>query len=227
MAQAAQDAAQEVQRAREALRDDVAALPSRVPNRSSSARLTPAPMPSCSTSSRRSFNPGTSWLNFPLLPVPYAEALFGAALTTTRPVWRCGPTWSARWRRSPPIPTCARRWPIRVWTTSSAAKVFTGLIKSQLPQAARNFIELLVKNDRLLLLPVIATQFVALKNRHEGTAQAEITSAFELSDAQVKSWIAALELKFGLKAPAARVGRSGTDRRCAHWLSGTRCSILP
>ncbi|CPM17942.1 ATP synthase subunit delta [Bordetella pertussis] len=79
------------------------------------------------------------------------------------------------------------------------SEVFTGLIKSQLPQAARNFIELLVKNDRLLLLPVIATQFVALKNRHEGTAQAEITSAFELSDAQVKELIAALELKFGLK----------------------------
>ena len=46
VAQAAQDAAQEVQRARDALRDDVAALV-RVLNRSSSARLTPAPTPSC------------------------------------------------------------------------------------------------------------------------------------------------------------------------------------
>ena len=47
VAQAAQDAAQEVQRARDALRDDVAALAVRVLNRSSSARLTPAPTPSC------------------------------------------------------------------------------------------------------------------------------------------------------------------------------------
>ncbi|WP_459616622.1 F0F1 ATP synthase subunit delta [Bordetella sp. 2513F-2] len=78
-------------------------------------------------------------------------------------------------------------------------QVFTSLVKSELPQAARNFIELLVQNDRLLLLPEIARQFMALKNRHEGTAQAEITSAFELSDAQVNELVAALEVKFGLK----------------------------
>lgn len=76
--------------------------------------------------------------------------------------------------------------------------LFTGLIKADLPQAARNFIELLVENDRLLL-PDIATQFVVLRNRHDGTAQAEITSAFELSDAQVKELVTALEHKFGLK----------------------------
>lgn len=78
-------------------------------------------------------------------------------------------------------------------------QVFSGLVKRDLPQAARNFIELLVQNDRLLLLPVIATQFAALKNRHEGTAQAEIASAFELTEAQVKDLVAALEVKFGLK----------------------------
>ena len=32
-------------------------------------------------------------------------------------------------------------------------ELFSGLIKAELPQAARNFIELLVQNDRLLLLP--------------------------------------------------------------------------
>ena len=36
-------------------------------------------------------------------------------------------------------------------------ELFSGLIKAELPQAARNFIELLVQNDRLLLLPVIAS----------------------------------------------------------------------
>lgn len=77
-------------------------------------------------------------------------------------------------------------------------QVFTSLIKSPLPSRAQ-FIDLLVQNDRLLLLPIIATQFVDLKNRHEGTAQAEITSAFEMSDAQVNELIAALEVKFGLK----------------------------
>ena len=53
--------------------------------------------------------------------------------------------------------------------------------------------------DWMLLLPEIAEQFIALKNRHEGTAQAEITSAFELSEAQVKDLVVALESKFSLK----------------------------
>ncbi|ARP93254.1 F0F1 ATP synthase subunit delta [Bordetella genomosp. 13] len=78
-------------------------------------------------------------------------------------------------------------------------ELFAGLVKTSLPQAARNFIELLVQNDRLLLLPIISSQFIALKNRHEGTAQADITSAFELTEAQVKDLVAALEVKFGLK----------------------------
>ena len=78
-------------------------------------------------------------------------------------------------------------------------QVFSSLLKSKLPASAGNFITLLVQNDRLLLLPEIAEQFIALKNRHEGTAQAEITSAFELSEAQVKDLVVALEGKFGLK----------------------------
>ena len=87
-------------------------------------------------------------------------------------------------------------------------ELFSGLIKAELPQAARNFIELLVQNDRLLL-PVIASQFEALRNRHDGTAQAEITSAFELSEAQVKELVAALEQKFGLKLkPSVTVDQS-------------------
>ena len=78
-------------------------------------------------------------------------------------------------------------------------QVFSSLIKSKLSASASNLIELLVQNDRLLLLPEIAEQFIALKNRHEGTAQVEITSAFELSEAQTKDLVAALESKFGLK----------------------------
>jgi F-type H+-transporting ATPase subunit delta len=78
-------------------------------------------------------------------------------------------------------------------------QAFTSLLKSDLPQTARNFIALLVQNDRLLLAPEITLQFEALKNRQEGTAQADITSAFPMSDDQVKDLLAVLELKFGLK----------------------------
>lgn len=82
-------------------------------------------------------------------------------------------------------------------------ELFTGLIKSPLSDAARNFIELLIQNGRILLLPEIAQQFDQLKNQFEGTALANITSAFELSDSQVQELLSGLEKKFGLKLKPA------------------------
>lgn len=77
--------------------------------------------------------------------------------------------------------------------------LFTGLIKTPLSPFAVNFIELLIRNHRILVLPYIAEQFDELKNRHEGTALAQITSAFDLDDQQVQQLLAGLEKKFGLK----------------------------
>lgn len=88
-------------------------------------------------------------------------------------------------------------------------KLFPGLAKSPLSKGMQNFIELLVDNDRLLLLPEIAAQFEELKNRHEGSASAEITSAFELSDAQIQELLTGLEKKFGCKLkPVVTVDKS-------------------
>ncbi|TAL77815.1 MAG: F0F1 ATP synthase subunit delta [Burkholderiaceae bacterium] len=79
------------------------------------------------------------------------------------------------------------------------AKLFGELVGSPLPEKARNFVELLVSNGRILLLPQIAEQFDLLKNKLEGSALAEITSAFALDETQVGELVAALEKKFGLK----------------------------
>jgi F-type H+-transporting ATPase subunit delta len=62
-----------------------------------------------------------------------------------------------------------------------------------------NLIALLVENDRLLLMPEIAEQFQTLKDQGEGVAQAEIASAFPLSDEQVSDLVKTLETKFKLK----------------------------
>lgn len=78
-------------------------------------------------------------------------------------------------------------------------ELLTGLVKSPLSAAARNFIELLVDNQRILVLPQVAEQFELLKNQLEGTALAEITSAFPISDEQAQQLVAGLEKKFGLK----------------------------
>jgi len=62
---------------------------------------------------------------------------------------------------------------------------------------------MLVENARLSLLPEIAHQFRELKNAHESTADAEIVSAFPMSDAQVSDLVSALQKKFGRKLNAS------------------------
>jgi len=82
-------------------------------------------------------------------------------------------------------------------------ELFTGLVKSPLSNEGRNFVKLLIDNNRILVLPQVAEQFELLKNELEGTALAKITSAFALSDEQVQQLIAGLEKRFGVKLKPA------------------------
>ena len=75
--------------------------------------------------------------------------------------------------------------------------VFAGVIKSPLPAEGQNFLHLLVDNDRVSALPEIASQFAALKNQLEGSAEAQIVSAFEMSEADASALLASLAKKFG------------------------------
>jgi F-type H+-transporting ATPase subunit delta len=77
--------------------------------------------------------------------------------------------------------------------------IFLSLDQEGVDETLKNFVTLLVTNDRLLLLPFIAVRFHELKDKAEGIAQAEITSAFPMSDDQVADLITLLEPKFGLK----------------------------
>ncbi|HLU15468.1 MAG TPA: F0F1 ATP synthase subunit delta [Burkholderiaceae bacterium] len=77
--------------------------------------------------------------------------------------------------------------------------LFAGLVKGDMPERAQNLIRLLIDNDRILLLPYISRQFDLLRHQHEGTAQADITSAYPMPDEQLAQLVAGLETKFGLK----------------------------
>lgn len=83
--------------------------------------------------------------------------------------------------------------------------VFAGVVKAPLGAEAQNFLRLVVENDRVAALPEVALQFAALKNRLEGSADAEIASAFPLTDAQVGELMAGLTRKFGGLRLKARV----------------------
>jgi F-type H+-transporting ATPase subunit delta len=83
-----------------------------------------------------------------------------------------------------------------------AAGVFIGILSGRLNAEADNFLRVLAENGRLGLLPEIRAQFEALKNEREGVLEAEVHSAFELSDAQLADLVQRLEKKTGRKVKA-------------------------
>jgi F-type H+-transporting ATPase subunit delta len=87
----------------------------------------------------------------------------------------------------------------------SAAKV-AGLVISilagKLSGDAENFVRVLAENGRLGVLAEIGKHFEALKNEREGTVEAEVTTAFEMEQAQVADLVSRLEKSTGRKVRA-------------------------
>ena len=82
-------------------------------------------------------------------------------------------------------------------TNAQVVDTLYALLKIEISDEAKSFIELLAENGRILLLPEIGEQFFALKNADEGSADAFIYSAYQLDDAQVQELASALSKKFG------------------------------
>jgi F-type H+-transporting ATPase subunit delta len=82
---------------------------------------------------------------------------------------------------------------------AQVAGLFISLLAGKLNGAGENFVRVLAENGRLNLLPAIRTQFEALKNEREGVVEAEVESAFELSDGQVADLVQRLEKRTGRK----------------------------
>lgn len=74
-----------------------------------------------------------------------------------------------------------------------------GVIGDKVSGEARNFVQVLVQNNRLDLMPMIRTHFEALKREKEGVLEAKIISALKMSDAQVTQLVAQLEAKYQRK----------------------------
>jgi len=127
---------------------------------------------------------------------PYAEALFRVAKTGNLAAWTDVVSEMAAVAALPDVKSFAANPKL---TDAQVVDTFLSLLKTNVSPEAKNFVAMLVENGRLTLLPEIGTQFHALKNASEGAADAEITSAFALSDAQVNDLIATLDKRFGRK----------------------------
>ncbi|MEJ2174231.1 MAG: F0F1 ATP synthase subunit delta [bacterium] len=87
----------------------------------------------------------------------------------------------------------------------SAAKVagiFLSILGGKLSGDAENFVRVMAENRRLGLLAEVRTQFEALKNVREGVIEADLQTAFELSEAQLDGLVSALEKRTGRKVKA-------------------------
>lgn len=88
------------------------------------------------------------------------------------------------------------------FTSSNLESVFFGVLAEELDEQGKNLIRLLLENGRLALLPVIAEQFEKLKAEQSGELEAEISSAFPLTEAQTGEMVGLLEKRFGRKVLA-------------------------
>lgn len=127
---------------------------------------------------------------------PYAEALFRVAQAGNLAQWSDLVSEMAQIGSNADVQDYARN--PKVSETELAATI-ASLVKSPMTAEANNFLGMVVANGRIELLPEIGAQFQLLKNGAEGAADADITSAFDLSAAQLSDLVATLEKKFSRK----------------------------
>jgi F-type H+-transporting ATPase subunit delta len=126
---------------------------------------------------------------------PYAEALFKAA--------RADLAAADAWLQ--PLAQVAENALLQDFAANpnvSGAQVFdmlSGVAKVTLPEQGKNFLQTLIDNGRVSVLPEIAAQFRALKNAQSGSSDAVVQSAFPIEGAALADVSALLEKRFGRK----------------------------
>ena len=125
---------------------------------------------------------------------PYAEAVFGLAdKAGALAGWRDMLATMAQVAAHPEMRACIANPNIGA---KQIYDLFIALCKEDFPVEARNFVRVLIANDRLALLPEIHALFEELKNGREGVVEAEIRTAFPLDNAQVNGLVADLGRRF-------------------------------
>jgi F-type H+-transporting ATPase subunit delta len=66
----------------------------------------------------------------------------------------------------------------------------------------KNFVQVLAENERLSVLPEIAGHFEALRSTHDNIVDAQVSSAYPLTDAQLADVVETLKSKYGKQVKA-------------------------
>jgi F-type H+-transporting ATPase subunit delta len=130
---------------------------------------------------------------------PYAEALFQVAKQNDLAAWG---------QQLDALAQVAQDADLRQFADHPKADgqqvvaVVTAAAKQDLAPGVRNFLQTVVDNGRLAALPEIVAQYHVLANAASGVSDAQIFSAYEISDAQLAELKATLEQRFGRKLEA-------------------------
>ncbi|WP_018278044.1 F0F1 ATP synthase subunit delta [Teredinibacter turnerae] len=81
------------------------------------------------------------------------------------------------------------------FTSSAKAATFISLCTEELDESQQNFLTVLSENNRLPLLPEIASLFAAFKANYEKAVDVQVSSAYEIDDAVQEKLAASLSKK--------------------------------
>ncbi len=119
----------------------------------------------------------------PTIARPYARAAFSYALDVDGGL--------AKWSRMLALLAAAVKEPLveaaienPMLSADQEAELLERVLGDELDDNAKNFIAVLAEYDRLALLPTVSETFEILKANHEKTIEVDVTSAFEVSDAE-------------------------------------------
>jgi len=127
---------------------------------------------------------------------PYAEALFQSAQPTELSGCLEQLSELAQLAALPEIASLSNNPKV---SADDLSKLLSGMVKTKLDPKVASFLNLVNQNHRLAALPEIAHQFEAMKNKSEGAAEVNITSAFPLEGSALNDLLSSLKKRFGGK----------------------------
>ncbi|MDR6213220.1 F0F1 ATP synthase subunit delta [Paracidovorax wautersii] len=130
---------------------------------------------------------------------PYAEALFKASAAQSGADLNGTVAWVEEVAAIAANPQLRQLADNPKVTSDQVFEVIAGVVRAPLPDAARNFLRVIIDNGRVEALPEVAAQFRALVNQRNGSSDAVVFSAFPMDTAALAGLDAALEKRFGRK----------------------------
>ena len=126
---------------------------------------------------------------------PYAEAVYGRAQETDKlDLWS---DMLALLSAAASTPDVAELIDNPLLPPAKVRELMLEIGGGHLSEEGQNLVKLLVDNDRLSLLPEIATLYEQLKRERQGLLQVEVTSAYALNVAQKKALAEVLKERLG------------------------------